>query len=301
MLSFGVLGGSSASMLFTPSVSVINHWFQRRRALATGIIATAGSIGGIIFPQIFDALAPKVGFGWAIRTIGFIALFFCSIGALFQKSRREFNKSTRKTIDFRVLREIPFTLTTVAIVFADIGALIPVTYLTSYGHANSMTMQQSYALMSILNAGSILGRLMPAYAADRYGRFNTMVVTTAVSAIFTVTLWLKSGSNHAAIYSYAALFGFWSGSAIGLSPVCVAQISKTEDFGKRYGTAYAFVSVGVLVALPIAGQILKVQTHSGVEEYWGLIVFCGVAYGVSTAFFALARGFKTGWKIKKVF
>ncbi|KAJ5834259.1 hypothetical protein N7447_000285 [Penicillium robsamsonii] len=301
MLSFGVLGGISASMIFTPSVSVITHWFHKRRALATGIIATAGSIGGIIFPQIFNALAPKVGFGWAIRTLGFITLVFCSTGALLQKSRLEPKKGTRKTVDFRVLREIPFTLTTAAIVFADIGALIPVTYLTSYARANSMGIEQAYSLMSILNAASVLGRLMPAYAADRYGRFNAMVVTTAISAILTISLWLKSGSNHAAIISYTALFGFWSGSAIGLSPVCVAQISKTVDFGKRYGTAYAFVSVGVLVSLPIAGQILKAQTHEGKEEYWGLIVFCGVAYGLSAAFFALARGSQTGWKVKRVF
>ncbi|GIJ83247.1 hypothetical protein Asppvi_002066 [Aspergillus pseudoviridinutans] len=301
MLGFGVLGGISASMLFTPSVSVVTHWFCKRRALATGIVATAGSIGGIIFPQIFNALAPKAGFGWAIRTLAFITLVFCSTGSLLQKSRLKHNKASRKTIDLRVLREIPFALTTTAIVFADIGALIPVTYLTSYARANSMTIQQSYTLMSILNATSILGRLMPAYAADRYGRFNAMVVTTCISAIITVSLWLKSGSNHAAIISYAALFGFWSGSAIGLSPVCVAQISKIEDFGKRYGTAYTFVSVGVLVALPIAGQILKAQTHDGTEEYWGLILFCGVAYGVSAGFFVLAKVFKTGWKVRSVF
>lgn len=301
MLSFGVLGGISASMVFTPSVSVATHWFQKRRALATGIIATAGSIGGIIFPQIFNALAPKVGFGWAIRTLGFIALFFCSIGCLLQKARLKPRKGTRKTVDIRILREIPFTITTAAIVFADIGALIPVTYLASYAHANTMSTEQSYTLMSILNAASVLGRLLPAYAGDRYGRFNTMVVTTGISAIFTVSLWLKSGTNHAAIIAYTVLFGFWSGSAISMSPVCIAQISKTEDFGKRYGTAYAFIGVGVLVSLPIAGQILKAQTHDGKEEYWGLIVFCGVAYWLSAALFVLARGILTGWKFKKVF
>ncbi|KAL4874426.1 major facilitator superfamily domain-containing protein [Aspergillus karnatakaensis] len=300
MLGFGVLGGISASMLFTPSVSIINHWFYNRRALATGVIATAGSIGGIIFPQIFNALAPSAGFGWAIRTLGFIALFFCSIGTLLQKSRLKHNRSSRKTIDLRTLRECPFTLTMIAIMFADIGATIPLTYLTSYARANGMTITQSYTLMSILNATSILGRLMPGYAADRYGRFNAMVVTTTLSAAFTLALWLTAGSNKSSTIAYAALFGFWSGSAISLSPVCVAQISRTEDFGKRYGTAYTFVAVGVLVALPIAGQILKAQSH-GEEEYWGLIVFCGVAYVVSAAFFLWARGVSTQWKMRTMF
>ncbi|KAJ5200080.1 monocarboxylate permease [Penicillium cf. griseofulvum] len=301
MLGFGVLGGISASMLFTPSVSIVNHWFFTGRALAIGIVATAGSIGGIIFPQIFNALVSSAGFGWAIRTLGFITLTLCSTGALLQRSRLEHRKTSRRTIDFRPLREPIFTLTTIAIMFANIGATIPLTYLTSYARANGMSITQSYTLMSILNGTSILGRLLPGYAADHCGRFNAMIMTTSISGIITLSLWLKAGSNTAAIHSYTALFGFWSGSAISLSPVCVAQISHTEDFGKRYGTAYIFVGLGVLVSLPIAGQILNVQITNGVEKYWGLILFCGLAYIVSVGLFVCARGLGTRWAVRKMY
>ncbi|KAL4924073.1 uncharacterized protein BDV17DRAFT_295795 [Aspergillus undulatus] len=279
ILSFGCLGGISASMLASPSISIINHWFYRRRALATGLAVTSGGIGGIIMPQIFNALAPKAGFGWAVRTLGFIALFFCSVASILQRKRLGPNYSSRKTVDLRVLGERGFGVTALAIIFADIAATIPLTYLTSYARAKGMSVGQSYTLMSILNATSIVGRLMPGYAADRYGRFNTMVVTTSASTILTLALWLCAGTNHAAIIAYAALFGFWSGSAISLSPVCVAQISKTEDFGKRYGTAYTLVALGVLVALPVAGQILEGQSSGSEQVYWGLIVFTGVAPG----------------------
>ncbi|KAL4916461.1 major facilitator superfamily domain-containing protein [Aspergillus aurantiobrunneus] len=303
LLSFGVLGGISASLLSNPSISIINHWFYRRRALATGLGVTSGGIGGIIFPQIFNALATQAGFGWAVRTLGFVCLLFCALGAILQRSRPglERIKSSRRTIDLRVLREGPFALTAAAIIFADIGATIPLTYLTSYARAKGMSVGQSYTLMSILNACSIVGRLMPGYAADRYGRFNTMIVTAAVAAILTLALWLKSGSNHGAIISYAALFGFWSGSAISLAPVCVAQISKTEDFGKRYGTTYTFVAVGVLVALPLAGQILEGQSRGLEQVYGGLVVFCGVIYVASAVFFVLARGVSTGWRVGRRF
>ncbi|KAL4918815.1 major facilitator superfamily domain-containing protein [Aspergillus aurantiobrunneus] len=301
MLSFGVLGGTSASMIFTPSIAVINHWFFKRRAIATGIVMTAGGIGGIIFPQIFSALAPKLGWGWAVRTLGFIVLVTSGTGTILQKTRLQPDATSQKTIDLRVLREPAFNFTTVAIVFVEIGFTIPIAYLTSYGSANAMSTQNAYALTPILNGASILGRLVPGFAADRYGRFNVMVITTAVSALVTLALWLTAGTNEAAIISYAALFGFWSGSAISLSPVCVAQISKTEDFGKRYGTCYTFVAVGVLVSLPIAGEILKAQTYGEKELYWGLILFAGLSYTISAVFFALARVVVTGWRWKSVF
>ncbi|PYH75554.1 MFS general substrate transporter [Aspergillus uvarum CBS 121591] len=68
-LSFSVLGGLSACTLFTPTVSCVGHWFDKRRGYATGIACTAGGLGGVIFPLIILFAAPKIGFAWAIRII----------------------------------------------------------------------------------------------------------------------------------------------------------------------------------------------------------------------------------------
>ncbi|KAG6031180.1 hypothetical protein E4U41_007654, partial [Claviceps citrina] len=46
-LSFGVLCGLGSSLVFTPSVAAVGHWFRRRRGFATGMASTAGGIGGI--------------------------------------------------------------------------------------------------------------------------------------------------------------------------------------------------------------------------------------------------------------
>ncbi|KAH8425228.1 uncharacterized protein LDX57_002986 [Aspergillus melleus] len=302
MLGFSVLGGISSSMVFTPSVACLTHWFHRRRALATGIAATAGGCGGIIFPILIYNLTEAVGFPWAIRITGFICAFFCVLCILFLKTRLPPKKLGGGKIDFRVLREAPFALLTVAIFLIDFALLIPLTYLTSYAQSHGMEEGLAYQVVSILNAASILGRVLPGYAADRYGRFNVMIITTFGCTVFTLALWLSAGSNTAAIVAYAVLFGFWSGSAISLAPVCVAQISTTEDFGKRYGTTYSLVSVGALFAIPIAGEIMKAQSAPGKKEnYSGLIVFCGLIYGFACLFFVLARGVKIGWRVGTIF
>jgi hypothetical protein len=48
---------------------------------------------------------------------------------------------------------------------------------------------------------------------------------------------------------YALLFGFSSGSNISLTPVCVGQLCKTENYGRYYATAYTIVSFGLVVLL----------------------------------------------------
>lgn len=61
MLVIGVLGGIGASLIFTPAISAIGHFFFEKRGVATGIAATGGSVGGIAFPLILEALFPKIG------------------------------------------------------------------------------------------------------------------------------------------------------------------------------------------------------------------------------------------------
>ena len=300
MLGFSVLGGISSSMVFTPSVACIAHWFLRRRALATGIAASAGGIGGIIFPILISNLAGTLGFPWAIRIVGFISVVFCVLAVAFLRTRAPLlNPVKSAKMDIRSLREMRFFLLTVAIVLIDFALLIPLTYLPSFAQSRGVGDSLSYNLSSILNAASTFGRIVPGYLADRLGRFNVMIVTTFACSVFTFALWLPSHSSHATILAYTVLFGFWSGSAISLSPVCVAQISKTEEFGKRYGTAYFFVSVGTLVAIPIAGELLKVQTPvEGLDNYSGLIILCGLVYSFACLFFVLSRSVSVGWGLK---
>lgn len=300
MLGFSVLGGISSSMVFTPSVGCIAHWFLRRRALATGVAATAGGIGGIIFPVLISNLAGSLGFPWAIRIVGFMSAVFCALSVALLRARAPLLNPVQKgKVDIRSLTELRFSLLTAAIVLVDFALLIPLTYLPSYAQSRGLGDSLAYNLPSILNAASIFGRVVPGYFADRFGRFNVMIITTFACSVITFALWLPSQSNHAAILAYAVLFGFWSGSAISLSPVCVAQISKTEEFGKRYGTTYFLVSLGTLVAIPVAGELLKVQPPSGgLDNYFGLIILCGLVYSCACLFFILSRGVSVGWGFK---
>ncbi|KAJ5649179.1 uncharacterized protein N7484_002902 [Penicillium longicatenatum] len=48
MLVFGVLGGVSVSLAFNPAISIVAHYFRRRRGLATGVASSGASCGGVV-------------------------------------------------------------------------------------------------------------------------------------------------------------------------------------------------------------------------------------------------------------
>ncbi|XRM36923.1 hypothetical protein ABZX51_000410 [Aspergillus tubingensis] len=298
-LSFSILGGISASALFTPAVAAIGHWFNVRRAFVTGLACTAGGLGGVIFPAIIYFNAPKIGFGWSIRIIALLSLVLCAIACLLIRTRLPLGKETGGSAlaDFKAMKDPKYAVTTAAIFLADFAVFVPNTYLSSYAVHVGLSNTVSYLLLVFLNIGLIPGRLLPGLAADRLGRFNMMVVTSLVCSILTLALWYKSGSSLGAIVCYAVLFGFWSGAAMSLSPVCISQICATEDYGARTGTTYTIASLGVLTGIPIAGAIIQ-RDHG---QYGGLIIFVGVLYLAAAAVFAVARGICRGWSLKTRF
>lgn len=290
-LSFGVLGGLSASLQFTPAISAVGHWFCKRRALATGIACTAGGIGGIFFPLMILYLAPRIGFPWTIRIIGFVCGIMGILASILLRKRLPHNKAAGASIDLLALKDTKYALTTLAVWLVEFAVFIPYTYLSSYAIYAGMQQQHAYRLMALLNAGAIPGRALPGYVADRFGAFNTMSAMSCICAVFIFALWLTAGSSEVAITAFAVLFGFWSGAAISLTPVCVASVCKIEDYGKRNGTTFSLASFAALIGIPIAGVILK----AGGGEYTGLIVFAGAAYVAAFVAFATTRVLFGGW------
>ena len=297
ILTFSLLGGTGTSLIFTPAVSAISHFFLASRAAATGLATTGGSIGGIIFPLMLQQLFPLIGYKWAVRCMALIFLVLLLLAILLIRSRLPPKKGGNVWPDFRIFGNTTFALTTAGVFFVEWGLFIPLSYISSYALANGISPTLSYQLLAVVNAGSFFGRWAPGYLADRLGRFNTMIATVFLCLLSALAIWLTAGSSIPQICVFGVLFGFASGSNISLTPVCVGQLCETEEFGRWYATCYTVVSFGCLTGIPIAGQIIA--TDGG--RYWGLIVFTGACYAGGLGCFVAARVLRAGWSLNKIY
>ena len=306
LLTYSTLCGIGSSLIFTPAIGSIAHFFCRRRAATTGLATTGGSAGGIIFPLMLQRLFPEVGFQWATRVVAFLFLFLLCIANLLIRSRLQPSKDSRVVQniwpDWRIFKNRIFVLTTAGVFFIEWALFIPLSYISSYALAEGVSPAFSYQLLAILNAGSFFGRWAPGYMADLFGRFNTMIITVALCLISVLAVWLTSSPEEdsrgiAQLTIFCVLFGFASGSNISLTPVCVGQLCGTEVFGRWYASLYTVVSFGCLTGIPIAGQLLA--TEGG--KYTGLIGFVGACYGGGLICFLWARVLKVGWSLRKIY
>src|SRR5947199_338927 len=131
---------------------------------------------------------------------------------------------------------------------------------------------------------SIFGRILPGWAADKFGRFNVMLITVILSVIIVLGLWIPSHSN-APIIVFSALFGLTSGAFVSLIPALVAHISDIRQIGVRVGTMFFVASFATLTGNPIGGALIS-RDHG---KFTYLQVFCGVTMFISGIFFFAAR------------
>jgi MFS family permease len=278
---FGIGVGLGCSMLMTPQITIVGHWFLQRRGEAIGLATAGGSVGGVIFPLMLRSLFEKVGFAWATRIFAFTCLFVLILSLILMKGRFSskdltFKSLMQEALDLSALKDRRYTGVVIAVLFCELSLLNFLTYIASYGVSVGMSENSSYLLVTVASATGVVGRWLPGLVADKVGRFNTMIITTIVLCILNFGVWLPFGENHTVLYLLSAFYGFFLNSVLSLTPVCCGQVCRTEDFGKRYGTMYFIQSFGVLIGIPITGCLVKNDNYQELVLFNGVIGLCGL-------------------------
>ncbi|KAL9028651.1 MAG: hypothetical protein Q9196_003016 [Gyalolechia fulgens] len=172
VLAQGVVAGLGSGATFIPSVTVAETYFSTRRSLAIGIAKTGSSIGGIVYPLVLRRLIADAGFGWAVRVMAFIMLATLLIPLSLMRYRLGPRKSG-PIVDFSAFRDPAYAIfllcgsyvESVSITYA--GLYVPFFYVASYGNDIGVGADMAFYLLIILNAASVLGRILPPFVADK--------------------------------------------------------------------------------------------------------------------------------------
>ncbi|KAI1200045.1 hypothetical protein F5X97DRAFT_321799 [Nemania serpens] len=103
---------------------------------------------------------------------------------------------------------------------------------------------QTWAESVLQRAGGNCYALRASIVWLQSGSFNVVCVTALAYGATLLTLWYTAGMNAVQVISFAPLFGFRSSAAISLIPMCIGQVCRTQDYGKRSGTALFLASFG---------------------------------------------------------
>ncbi|KAK2601903.1 hypothetical protein QQS21_004590 [Conoideocrella luteorostrata] len=297
ILAQSICSATGASILFFAGVTAVSTWFVRHRALALGITVAGSSLGGVIFPIMVNHLNPRIGFPWTMRICAFLILGLCIFANFTVKSRLQHSPKPVNLDDYwRPLREAPFATFTLGYFLFYLGFFVPYNFVILEAERYGMSQSLAAYLVPILNAGGSIGRIAPGWLADKFGRFNMMILVTLFSVITVLAIWIP-GQNDGAIISFCVLYGFSSGAFISLAPAILAQISPLPQLGARQGTCFAFIAIASLVGNPIAGSLVP---NISVDPFWKLQAFAGMLMLGGAVMIIVARLVAGGPKLRVI-
>ncbi|PPQ84510.1 hypothetical protein CVT26_003159 [Gymnopilus dilepis] len=283
--------GLGQSLLFLPSLTIIGHHFRRRRALATGIAVSGASFGGMIWPILLNQLSQRISFPNAIRTTAAICGLMLVVSNLLMKTRSMAGARFSGRPNVRLILQDSAYLVSVASAFCiNLGLFFPSYlpvyirrlvkiadfYLQLYAVNRHIKDELAFYSLTILNAGSTLGRLLPNFFADRFGTYNLLLPCLFISSGLVFTMFaisnLQTMVNYADISLIPSLLAQLSNDAMehGHGVLLVLKFQLT-----RMGIAFSVVGVSMLIGTPIEGSLLTQRDH---DYTWSRsIVFCGVS------------------------
>ncbi|KAG6371727.1 major facilitator superfamily domain-containing protein [Boletus reticuloceps] len=119
---------------------------------------------------------------------------------------------------------------------------IPYFYISDYAQSRHMSSKAAFSVLSIMNAGSVFGRIAPAWLSDKIGCFNLLCPCAFLSGLTCLVFWMF-GEGPISIIVFAALYGLLSGAIISVVNPCVSQISHMREIGTCIGPLYTLISV----------------------------------------------------------
>ncbi len=296
LLAQGVCVGVGCGLVFNPCTAIVAQYFSRRRALASGIVSMGSPVAGILLPIVFGGLQPSVGAPWATRVIAFILLGVSAVPLAFLRTRLPPSRHHRAIVDPSAFRDAAFMTFTVGGLIAFVGLYVPFFYVELFTTDRGLAPRGLPApyMVTLMNAGSVPGRLIPPYIADRTRRPALVMALSTLASSALAFAWLGV-RGPAGLAAFAVLYGAISGGVVSMQSA--GTFSLTDDLGKvgtRLGMACFAAGIALLVGSPIAGVILGGGAGTGERRWDGVIGFSADMLLVGSGFL-----FATVWFVMK--
>lgn len=246
---FGLIGFFGFAGLFTPLLSLVAKWFDKRAGFALGITTAGGAIGQAIVPFGTQILVAEIGWREAFiyLGIGYLVILGPLVFLLKLPNTRDSMRATVATAEIKWRAPVKITLPWISLagLFCCICMAVPIVHLVPLCSDLGFSSTLAAGALTILMTVGVIGRLVFGYIADHLGGLRSYFIASLIqtSLVFGFVLLDQVFT----IYALAAIFGF------GFSGVMTCLIITAKDavpsrmtgFAVGCATGTAWVGMGL--------------------------------------------------------
>lgn len=209
--------------------------------------------------------------------MGFIVLATMGI-AISVIRLRELPMRPRRLIDIDAFKYKMYGFYCASQFFTFAGVFIPFFYVQQYSREMANTSANlAFYTLTVMNAGSIFGRVIPGLVADQIGTMNTLIICGPMTLTLAFS-WLAIHDT-VGILIFSGLYGFASGGFLSLQSATVAHMCpKLDRVGTWLGMVAFSSGLGILIGNPAAGAILANGSWAGIQCFTGAFSMIGVVF-----------------------
>jgi MFS family permease len=265
LLILGLLGNGA---MFSPLLTNVTHWFDRRMGIAVAVVSGGQSLAGAIWPPIFRYAMEH--YGWrdtmfAYALVCFAVLIPLSLvmrrpsprmvrgGAVTDKAERAAQSGRRQPLVLGLPPNTAFALLCMAMVGCCVAMSIPMVHIVAYCSDLGFSAARGAEMLSILLFSAFLSRLAYGWLADRIGGLKTLLLGSALQLLgLACFMYVDSLKG---LYLVSIFYGLGYGGIVPMYAIIVRQLFPDSQAGWRIGVIFLFGTGGMALGGYLGGLI----------------------------------------------
>ncbi|XP_009875773.1 PREDICTED: monocarboxylate transporter 7-like, partial [Apaloderma vittatum] len=266
--------GLGISFSWTPAISIVSHYFSKKRALANAIASAGECAFAFTFGPFFQWLISQYGWKGALLIIGGIQLNICVCGALMRpptsgclleaspetppgNTASRIDKEvkspiTHKTFNWMLVRRPEFVFYAIFGILAAMSFFVPPLFLVPLSYSLGIDESWTASLLSTLAVVDFAGRLLCGWYANFHVTKTVHLLTMTITLISTSLMLLPLANNYLSLAIFTGFYGFFFGTTVAIHITVLADVVGMPDFDSALGLFMLIRSTGGFVGLPLA-------------------------------------------------
>lgn len=251
----GVLMGLfGTACMFSPLITYVSRWFERRRGAAVALISSGQAVAGAVWPPLLQLGIDA--FGWRWTMVAFALLVVVAVAALTfiflhpppEESTAAVNAVDRPQASGDVLgmsRNSLMILLMAAVFCCCVPMAVPMHHIPAFCNDLGMTPQYGAAMLSVLLGAAFVARQFWGWVADRIGGVQTLLWASLVQATALAGFLLTK--DQAALFAISAAFGAGLSGLLPAYVIVVREYYPVEEANWRIPTVLFAGLLGMAV------------------------------------------------------
>lgn len=315
-ITAGVITGLGFCFSFQPAVTILGHYFVRRRAFANAMSSMGTALGLCTLPVLGNYLHTELGWRGSFLVLGAILLNCCVCGAVMRPLRpadrrgqplmnhgppppdlkateekktgwavalwRFLLASLSKHMAFdQFRRNARYRMYALGLTWMMLGFVVPLIYLVPYATAHGMEQDRAALLLSILGVVNICVRppIGVVFSMAWFKGRHVYVFASALLVNGLSNIICCIGPDFAILLAYVIVYGLSMSLVGSLMFTVLMDVVEMSRFPSALGLLAVMESVTLLIGPPLAGVLVD---RTG--QYFHVFLACSAVVASAAVF-----------------